>query len=144
MGNKNRSKNKNEDVVVNENEVVDNDKHVVSKELEETVLEAGGEVMRVNPVEENNEEEVNENEVENNDEEVNENPEVVNAVVVNCNKLNVRKQPSKDAEVLCIINKDTELTVNTNESTEDFYKVYTSSNEVLYEGYCVKSFINIK
>ena len=70
--------------------------------------------------------------------------EIKEACVINCEKLNVRKEASKTAEVVCVINKNTELTVNVTNSTEDFYKVYTTNNEVLVEGYCVKDFIKIK
>ena len=63
------------------------------------------------------------------------------AIVTNCTKLNVRKEAKKDAEVVCIINKGTELAVDLYTSTEDFYKV-SNSNGV--EGYCVKDFIEIK
>ena len=130
-----------------------NDKHVVSEELKETVLNAGGEVMTVEPVETNNEvmegqisidevltiEEV----VELKDEEVAE----VNAdgnltgVVSGCARLNLRKEASKDSDVLLVLDKDTELVVDPTEETEEFYKVCTSSG---VEGYCMKKFITIK
>ena len=70
--------------------------------------------------------------------------EIKEAVVVNCEKLNVRKEASKTSEVVCVIAKNTELTVSITKSTEDFYKVYAVNNEVLVEGYCIKSFIKIK
>lgn len=60
-----------------------------------------------------------------------------------CAKLNVRKEANKNAEVVCVITKDTEFTVDLVKSTEDFYKVYTCVDEVLYEGFCMKEFINI-
>ena len=162
MGNKNRSKNKNEEIV-NENEVVvENNEEIVNEN--EVVVENNEEIVNENEeeiVNENEEEIVNENEEEvvNEDEEevekepevkeneeVNEdeNSEIKNAVVVNCAKLNVRKEPNKEAEVLCIIDKNTEITVDVVNSTEDFYKVFTSSNETLIEGYCVKKFIEVK
>ena len=149
-----------------------NDEHVVSKELEETVLHAGGEVMRIN------QEPVTSEENENNDvvatpevttpeeeteplTEVQTEPETevqtevetepeqeiipyLEATVVNCTKLNVRKEAAKDSEVVCVIAKGTELTVNLDASTDTFYKVYGVCKEVLFEGYCVKEFISIK
>lgn len=63
------------------------------------------------------------------------------AVVVNCAKLNVRKEASKDSEVVCIITKGDEVAVDLDASTEDFYKINTSNG---IEGYCVKDFIEIK
>ena len=64
-------------------------------------------------------------------------------VVVGCGKLRVRKEPSKDSEEVCLLNKGSEVTIDP-ESTADFYKVYGSIDNVLFEGYCVKEFIKIK
>lgn len=72
-------------------------------------------------------------------------PEVVESVakegvVVNCLKLNVRVEPSIDAEVVGHINASTKLEVYEDESTDEFYKICTYSG---VEGYCMKAFINI-
>lgn len=130
-----------------------NDKHVVSEELKETVEKAGGEVMTVESVEENNvpmEGQISVDEilapeevVELKDEEV---AEVnvdgnLTGVVSGCEKLNLRKEANKGSDVISVLNKDTELTVNPAESTEDFYKV-CGPNGV--EGFCMKKFITIK
>lgn len=106
-------------------EIGDNDPHVVSEELEQAVINSGGEVMRVEaPVEETVVE-----------------VETVVGVVSGCEKLNLREEASKDSKVLSILNKGTELVVSTEESTEDFYKVITATG---VEGYCMKKFITIK
>lgn len=133
------------------NEEIKNNEPVVTEEVKTTVSNEGEENV-VENVNANNEE------VENNKpaEETEDKPaeeteeqdeiqpdEIKNASVVNCAKLNVRKEAKKDAEVVCIITKDTELTVSITKSTEDFYKVYTFNNEVLVEGYCVKNYIKI-
>ena len=60
--------------------------------------------------------------------------------VVNCERLNVRKRPSKDAEVLCVINKNDKIKL-LNEQNEEFIKICTASG---IEGYCMKKFINVK
>lgn len=60
--------------------------------------------------------------------------------VYNCEKLNVRKQANKDSEVVEIIQKDDIVNVYLNESTDDFYRVFTKSNSF---GYCMKKFIKI-
>ena len=57
------------------------------------------------------------------------------------NKLNVRKEAKKESEVIVIINKNEQVTVNVTNSTEDFYKVTTATG---IEGYCMKQFINVK
>ena len=55
-------------------------------------------------------------------------------------KLYVRKEASKDSEPVGIITSETVLTIDKENSTEDFYKVTT--NEGL-EGYCIKKFVKI-
>ena len=72
------------------------------------------------------------------------NSNIAQATIIGYTKLNVRKNPSKDSEVVCIITKDSSVTVNYNESTEDFYKVYVNVDNVPYEGFCMKEFISIK
>lgn len=111
----------------------------------------------INEEVENNEEQSeeiqnqNEEELKNNDEVENEeeNEEgnsgaITPAVVANCTKLNVRDAADKDANVVCVIAEGTELTVDVDNSTEEFYKVYTQAGEILVEGYCMKKFINLK
>ena len=58
--------------------------------------------------------------------------------VAGCTKLNVRNAPRSTAGVICEIACDTEVEINEQESTADFYKIYTSSG---IEGYCMKSYI---
>lgn len=62
-------------------------------------------------------------------------------VVVDCTKLNVRQEPNKEAEVVCEIPVDSELTIYEDESTEDFYKVCTAAGA---EGFCMRKFIRTK
>lgn len=166
MGNKNYtnySKNKNDD------------KHVISEELEETVLKAGGEVMRVNSVEDQPEEtntefavteeadgvhvrpvvdgevidtpveqiiqpEENQENIDDHSGETDQD-NVATEGIVDCEKLYVRKEATINSEPLAIINKSEEVSIDLNESTEDFYKVHTTSE---VEGYCMKKFINVK
>lgn len=69
------------------------------------------------------------------------NDEVKIGVVSNCNKLNIREEPSLDANIVCEITSTTELMVDENESTEEFYKVFTISG---LEGFCMKKFITVQ
>lgn len=62
----------------------------------------------------------------------------VHGKVVDCQKLNVRMEPYADAEIICTIDCGTEVVVDEQESTEDFYKIYTAAG---IEGYCMKRFI---
>ena len=66
--------------------------------------------------------------------------EIIIGVVTECAKLNVRKEPSADAEVLTTILLGAEVKVDIFESTNGFYKVCTGAG---VEGYCVEKYINI-
>lgn len=63
-------------------------------------------------------------------------------IVTGCERLNMRNKADKDSDVITILAKDTEVIINTSESTtEEFYKVSTHSG---LEGYCMKKYISIK
>lgn len=63
--------------------------------------------------------------------------------VVNCGRLNVRKDPNADAEVLTTIDSGFQVTV---EECGDkaFYKVAFKQNGNTVNGYCMKDFIEIE
>ena len=61
-------------------------------------------------------------------------------VVCNCEKLNIRKRPNINADVVTVVDKGTELEINEKGSSKEFYKV--SSTEGFY-GYCMKAYISI-
>ena len=114
----------------------------VNKEVEkETVVEETVEEQVVEAVEENTEEAV-ETPVEETTEEVVEeasDDEILDiGVVTDCLKLNVRKQPSKDAEVLKTIDALTEVIIL--KEVNDFYEVALKTGE---SGYCMKKYIAI-
>lgn len=60
--------------------------------------------------------------------------------IIGCDKLNVRKKPNKNAEVVCVINKTTVVEIDEEKSTGDFYKVYLPSG---IDGFCMKQFIKV-
>ena len=60
-------------------------------------------------------------------------------IVVDCPRLNVRVKPHADADVVCIIERDSKVMIDEENSTKNFYKICT---EVGIEGYCMKRFIN--
>lgn len=66
--------------------------------------------------------------------------EPVLAIVHQCHTLNVREEPDKDAAIVCSIQCLTEVMVDENESTDEFYKIYTASG---IEGYCMKKYISV-
>lgn len=60
-------------------------------------------------------------------------------VVTDCVKLNVRKAPNATAEIICTIPLGTEVMIDEDKSTGDFYAICTEAG---VEGYCMKKFIN--
>ena len=65
---------------------------------------------------------------------------IVNGVVVDCGKLNVRQEPSSDSKIVTIIPGGTEVEINNEESTDEFYKICTAAG---IEGFCMRKFIDI-
>ena len=108
---------------------VKDDGHVVPDFLEETVLNAGGEVVKI--------------------EQEDQNEESLKATlyvqgVVKASKLNIRKEANKNADVLTVISKGTGVEINLTDSTEDFYCVKVLVNSELTDGYAMKEFIDLK
>lgn len=66
---------------------------------------------------------------------------IVIGIVNDCVKLNLREEPNKESAIVCELALQTEVMVDQNESTEDFYKVCTA---VGVEGFCMKQFIAIQ
>lgn len=65
----------------------------------------------------------------------------VYGTVANCKKLNVRKKPKADADVVTIIEEGTKVSISLEESTADFYKVTLKGGAY---GFCKKEFIKTK
>lgn len=62
-------------------------------------------------------------------------------VIKDCKKLRVRKSPSIESEVLCVIDKSSVVTINQNQNTNEFYSITTSDG---ISGYCMKKFMSIR
>lgn len=60
--------------------------------------------------------------------------------VVNCSKLNIRQCPNLFANVLGCLDKDTEIEIDEDKSTNDFYAICTPAG---MEGFCLKKFVEI-
>ena len=108
---------------------VKDDGHIVPDFLEETVLNAGGEVVKI--------------------EQEDQNEESLKATlyvqgVVKASKLNIRKEANKNADVLTVISKGTGVEINLTDSTEEFYCVKVLVNSELTDGYAMKEFIDLK
>ena len=68
-------------------------------------------------------------------------PKIVNGFVANCTKLNVRVQPAADADVVCVLDNGTEIEINVNNSTDEWFSICTAAG---IEGYCMRKFVNAK
>lgn len=61
--------------------------------------------------------------------------------VSGCAKLNIRSAAKFDSNIICEIPCGTEVEINEEESSGDYYKVCTSSG---IEGFCMKTYITIE
>lgn len=66
-------------------------------------------------------------------------PKTVSGVVVNCAKLNVREEPSADAEVVCVLDVMSEIKIDATKSDNEWFKICTASG---VEGYCMRKFVD--
>ena len=68
-------------------------------------------------------------------------PEPKIGTVTDCIRLNIRKNPNPNAEIICEVSAATDLMIDEEQSTDIFYKVFTAAG---VEGYCMKRFVTIK
>lgn len=61
--------------------------------------------------------------------------------VVNCLRLHIHAEPDLTSEVVCKVRYLTEVAIDLEKSTEDFYKIYTAIGA---EGFCEKYLITIR
>lgn len=61
--------------------------------------------------------------------------------VVSCEALNVREAPSIDSEVVTILYEKSEVMIDMNTSTEEFYSICTEAG---VEGFCMRQFIEVE
>ena len=62
-------------------------------------------------------------------------------IVIGCVKLNIREKPELGAPIVCAIDCLTEVEIDEDNSTREFYKVYTVAG---MEGYCMRKYITVK
>ena len=75
--------------------------------------------------------------------EVKQEPVMTIGVVANCNKLNIRKKPDPEADIVGVVDAGTKLSINESGSTEDFYKVRTMSGPAMF-GFCMKDYVEVR
>lgn len=68
-------------------------------------------------------------------------PQPMFGLVSDCFKLNVRTEPNKESDVMCVIEENEEVMIDPYYSTEDWYKVYTKEG---VDGFCMKEFIKVQ
>ena len=66
---------------------------------------------------------------------------VVKGKVIDCEKLNVRRHASLEADIIAVIDKDDVVVVNDNGSTEEWYMVITKDRT---KGFCMKKYITVE
>ena len=68
----------------------------------------------------------------------------VDGTVYNCKRLNIRKKPKKEAEVLMVVDAGDFLMIIEPEKAEgDWYKVVAEVDEVETTGFCMKEFVTL-
>lgn len=65
----------------------------------------------------------------------------VEGKIVGCERLNVRKLPDKNAEILGVVTEGSKVQIDLSKSTTNWYAVYTAAG---LEGYCMKKYISTK
>lgn len=60
--------------------------------------------------------------------------------VANCLRLHIYAEPRTDSEIICKVRYLTELSIDLENSTEDFYKVCTAIGA---EGFCEKDLVTV-
>lgn len=70
-----------------------------------------------------------------------EEPKPVFGVVSGCAKLNIRKSPSPNGNVICTVNENTKLMIILDESTAEWYKVCNSAG---LNGFCMKKYVTVE
>lgn len=67
-------------------------------------------------------------------------PTTLIGVVSDCSRLNVRKEAKLKSDVITIINANTNVAVDPDKSTKEWYYVTVNGKS----GYCMKKYISIK
>lgn len=62
-------------------------------------------------------------------------------VVTECVRLNIRKTPAPDGEIVAVVDLLTDVVVDLENSTDDFYKISTATG---VDGFCMKKYIALR
>lgn len=61
--------------------------------------------------------------------------------VVKCGKLNIRKEPNISAGIICEVSLNSELMIDLDNSTEEWFSVCTAAGS---DGFCMKKFVDLR
>lgn len=67
--------------------------------------------------------------------------ELIFGTVTDCARLNIRLEPRVSASILCVVNAGTELIIDPDKSTDDWYSVTTN---VGADGFCMKKYVSVQ
>lgn len=67
-------------------------------------------------------------------------PKPTTGIVTGCSKLNVRSDSDTTADILCILDVNSEVMIDLGKSNREWFKVTTASG---VDGYCMRKFIKI-
>ena len=60
---------------------------------------------------------------------------------VKATRLNIRKEPNIESGIVCVVGVHSELMIEKENSTKEWFKVCTASG---FEGYCMKKFVTVE
>lgn len=66
-------------------------------------------------------------------------PKIVKGTVAGCSKLNVRAKPSTEADIVCVLDAKSEITINVDKSTDEWFCICTAAG---VKGYCMRKFVD--
>ena len=69
-----------------------------------------------------------------------EQPKTVTGTVIGCSKLNVRANPNVTANVVCVLDAASKVTIDKKKSTKDWVSVTTTEG---IEGYCMRKYVEV-
>ena len=69
-------------------------------------------------------------------------PKFVEGVVANCIALNIRKNPSMDADAIYVADAGCRVTIDLEHSVADWYRVVKIFDEEVH-GFCIKKFMTL-
>lgn len=61
--------------------------------------------------------------------------------IVKCELLNIREKPTIDSQVIDTVDLNNKLTINFEESTDEWFKVYVEDKSI--DGFCMKKYLEI-